>query len=85
MTEFCEYCLGDFNHLPPVYVHGYRDLPAHRPEDKDTNDCAYWLEWQEYGRWETGRGMQGARKWPDGREWEPEGAAENWTKDYGTE
>lgn len=69
---YCDYCLGDFEDLPPVYVRGCIDMPVHRPGDQWDNDCAYWHDWVEFGRWETGQGTQGARKWPDGREWEPE-------------
>jgi hypothetical protein len=72
VAGLCDYCLDDFEDLPPVFIRGYAFLAAHRPGDKYGGDCAYWLDWQEYGRWETNRGSQGERKWPDGREWNPE-------------
>ena len=71
--EYCDYCLGDFkDDQTPVYVRGDADLAVHRPEDDGGTDCAYWHDWQEFGRWETYRGMQGSRLWPDGSEWEAE-------------
>lgn len=82
MTDnYCSYCQDDFTQAP-LYLRGYRDLPVHQPGDSRDMGCAVMGDWIEFGRWETFRGSQGEMKWPDGREWEPEPATKEWTKDY---